>query len=187
MDILWPPLIYISAMPDATKKVFGTITVLSKSLVKFVMGFSDVQKEMLSTPTYKLRKEKKSGVLVSPEDVTVIDSVDDREPTFHSSPTSLPASAHAQPQPEASTASFVTSAQLKEISDQWSKQFARFEALLSRGNIFSTPKTAVKPMPAHTELSDTPFFALSTRLTGPVEFSVEGEADDKQISKTNTK
>ena len=41
-------------------------------------------------------------------------------------------------------------------------------------------------MPAHTEVSDTPFIAPSTQLTGPVEFQVEGEADDKQISKAKT-
>ena len=39
-------------------------------------GFTDIQKEMLSTPTYKLRKEKRSGVLVSPDDVTVVAAAD---------------------------------------------------------------------------------------------------------------
>ena len=98
------------------------------------------------------------GVLVSPQDVTVIASVEDKEPIFYSTPpTSMPASAHAQP--EASTSSFVTSAQL-EISDQWSEQFARFEALLSRGNVFSSPKTAVKPIPLQTVVSDTLFIAF---------------------------
>ena len=56
-------------------------------------------------------------------------------------------------------------------------QFARFEALLSWGNVFSTPKTEVKPIPSHTVVSDTPFIAPSARLTHPVEFPAEGEAD----------
>ena len=122
-------------------------------------NFTEVQKEMLATPTYRIHKEKKTGVLVSPEDVTVIVSVEDREPAFHSPPpTSVPVAAHAQP--EASTSSFVTSDQLKEISDQWAEQFARFEALLSRGNVFSTPKTTLKLIPSHTVVSDTPFITL---------------------------
>ena len=39
-------------------------------------GFSDLQKERLATPSYKIRKEKKAGMLVPPKDVTVISSVD---------------------------------------------------------------------------------------------------------------
>ena len=35
-------------------------------------GFTDTQKDMLATPTYKIRKDKKAGVLVSPDQVTVI-------------------------------------------------------------------------------------------------------------------
>ena len=42
-------------------------------------GFSEVQKEILSTPTYKLCKEKKTGVLVSTENVTVIASIEDKD------------------------------------------------------------------------------------------------------------
>ena len=30
-------------------------------------GFSDVQKEKLATPSYKIRKERKAGLLVSPQ------------------------------------------------------------------------------------------------------------------------
>ena len=57
---------------------------------------------MLSTPTCRMHKEKKTGVLVSPEVVTVIASVEDKEPTFQSPPpSSLPASTHAHQ--EAST------------------------------------------------------------------------------------
>ena len=93
-------------------------------------GFTDIQKEMLSTPTYKLRKEKKSGLLVPPEDVTVIAMVKDKEPIFHSTPPSSSSSVQNQPE---TRSTFVTSAQLKEISDQWSEQFPRFP----------TPKAAV--------------------------------------------
>ena len=148
-------------------------------------GFSDVQREILFTP-YILRKEKKTGVLVSPENVTVIASIEDKEPTFHSSPPTSQPSAHAQSEVSGSSASFVTSDQLKHISDQWTEQFARFEALLSRGNVFSTPKSTVKPVPTHTVVSDTPFTPPPARLTSPVDVPAEGEvglAQDKTVLK----
>ena len=62
-------------------------------------------------------------------------------------------------------------------------QFARFEALLFRGNVFSTPKATVKNIPSQT-VSATPFIAPSARLTGPVEFPAEGEADSLMTTKT---
>ena len=77
----------------------------------------------------------------------------------------------------------VTSDQLKQISDQWAEQFARFEALLSRGNVFSMPKSTVKPVPTRTVVSDTPFIPPSARLTGPVDVPAEGEVD---LSQDNT-
>ena len=56
--------------------------------------FSDSQKEMLATPSYKIRKDKKAGLLISPKDVKVLHPVDDK-PTFQSQPSS----AHASAQP----------------------------------------------------------------------------------------
>ena len=35
-------------------------------------NFSESQKELLATPSYRIRKEKEAGILVSPKDVTVI-------------------------------------------------------------------------------------------------------------------
>ena len=43
----------------------------------------------------------------------------------------------------------------------------RFEALLSRGNVFSIPKTSVSSS-AHPVISDIPFINPSARPTGPV-------------------
>ena len=136
-------------------------------------GFTDIQKEMLSTPTYKLQKGKRSGVLVSPDNVTVVAAVD-QEPIFHNTPPAATSTVQIQ---ETRSSAYVTSAQLKENSDQWSEQFAQFEALLSRGNVFSTPKAGVPKIPAQSVPSETPFIAPSARLTGPVEFPAEGEAD----------
>ena len=66
---------------------------------------------------YKLCKEKKSGFLVSPEEVTVVAAIEDKEPVFHNTPppSASISSSHAQ---DTGPASFVTSAQLKDISDQ---------------------------------------------------------------------
>ena len=41
----------------------------------------------MATPAYRVRKDKKAGVLVSPKEVTVLATVDDKQPTFHTSPT----------------------------------------------------------------------------------------------------
>ena len=77
-------------------------------------GFSDTQREMLSAPSYKMRKDKKAGLLVSPKGVTILQPVDN-EPTFQSPsgqsmqssapPSSSSASSSAQP-------SFVTYCQV---------------------------------------------------------------------------
>ena len=120
--------------------------------------------------------------MVSPEQVTVIASVEDKEPIFQPSPSAAQPAAHAQPEDSSASTSFVTSDQLQQMSDQWAEQFARFEALLSRGNVFSTPKSTVQHVPSHAAISDTPFIPPSARLTGPVEFPAEGEVDKQQYS-----
>ena len=63
--------------------------------------------------------------------------------------------------------SYVTSAQFEQMNDKWAEHFARFEALLSRGNVFSTPKSSA-PGSSHPVLSDQPFLNPSARTTGPV-------------------
>ena len=65
------------------------------------------------------------------------------------------------------------------MNDKWAEQFARFEALLSRGNVFSTPKAAVNPPSSKVVLSDSPFIAPAARLTGPVETPAVQEVGSK--------
>ena len=160
------------------EKLIGSDNCVQDKPCAICESFTDVQKDSLSTPTYHIHKEKKTGVLVSPSDMTVIASVEDREPAFQSPPqSSAHPAVHALTQAGLSTAtSFVTSEQLMEISDKWAEQFTRFEALLSRSQVFSTPKSAVKPLPSHTVVSDTPFIAPSAWPTGPVESPAEVEA-----------
>ena len=59
-------------------------------------------------------------------------------------------------------------------------KFARMEALLSRGNVFSTPVSAVKPIDSQSLVSKTPFVPPATRPTGPVEVPVAVEVSAKQ-------
>ena len=121
-------------------------------------SFSDEQRELISTP-YRIRKERKAGISVSPKEVEVIAPVDSSataEPTF-----SAP--------PQSSTSNFVTAEQFSLMNDKWTEHFARFEALLSRGNVFSTPKVAVNPVSSKVMVSDSPFIALAARSTSPVE------------------
>ena len=87
------------------------------------------------------------------------------------------------PPPSSSqSASFVTPDQLAAISDKWAEQFARMEALLSRGNVFSTPVSAVKLVDTQPLISQTPFLAPATHPTGPVEVSVAVDASAKTKS-----
>ena len=123
-------------------------------------SFLDEQRELISTPSYRIRKERKAGILVSPKEVEVIapiDSSDIAEPTF-----SAPPQGPSQP----STSNFVTAEQFSLMNDKCTEQFARFEALLSRGNVFSTPKTAVNPVSAKVVVSDSPFIAPAHRSGG---------------------
>ena len=164
------------------EKLIGEDNCVKDKPCKICDGFTPAQKDMLSTPIYKIRRDKKAGLLVSPKEVTVLQPVEsmDSEPTFQS-PSGQQAQSSANPPstpPSSSqqTASFVTSDQLTAIADKWSEQFARMEALLSRGNVFSTPISSVKPVDSQNFISDNPFLAPATRPTGPVKVPVAVEA-----------
>ena len=99
-------------------------------------NFTESQKDTLATPAYRIRKDKKASLLVSPKDRTVLATVDD-EPTFQS-----PVGLSVQTSAEASVSSlsnFVTSDQFMAMSDKWAEPFARMEAHLTRGNFFFLP------------------------------------------------
>ena len=123
-------------------------------------SFSDSQKGMLVTPQYQIRKDKKAGTLVSPSKVTVVGPVEDQT-DFEM----VPDAAHAQERVitgsspaafgQASVGDFVSRQDLELLNNQLEEKFARFEALLSRTNIFSTPKMPVSAIQA--PISDTPF------------------------------
>ena len=74
---------------------------------------------------------------------------------------------------------YVTSEQFTAMSDKWAEQLARMEALLSRGNVFSTPVTAVKPMDTQAIISPKPFIppATSKSSTHKSDAKVERKRD----------
>ena len=104
----------------------------------------------------KYVKKKKAGLLVSPSKVTVVGVVDpdqDADDVQHDSPD--PSGSGPQETFQISHHSaeeFVSRKDLDVLSNQLEEKFARFEALLSRGNIFSTPKIPVSTVSAPTFL-----------------------------------
>ena len=115
----------------------------------------------LSTPTYKIRKEKQKSkdVLVDPSSVTVVSHVEqegaDRPSSVNSSmDLSLP------------TPSFRK--ELQDLDDKWAVRMARLEALITMGPrpspqqpAFSPVKVPVPHLPPEGALSQTPFLQSS--------------------------
>ena len=152
------PLPSISQPASLNQTDTGQGLVHLSALAVTPLRFSEAQRETLSTPSYKIRKEKRAGSLVSPKDVTVISAVELEEQASVQPIAHPPAQGPSTSQP----VSYVTSAQFEEINDKWVEHFARFEALLSRGNVFSTPKSSA-PGSSHPVLSDQPFLYPSAR------------------------
>ena len=90
--------------------------------------------------------------------------------------------------------SFVTAEQFETMNDKWGEQFACFEALLSRGNMFTIPKTVVSSLPSHTVVSAQPCIYPAARHTGLAvspaaqeELYKKGEAKTKKKKKKSSK
>ena len=127
-------------------------------------SFSEQQRSMHSTPQYKIRKDKKSGLLVSPSKVTVVgvanqeDLGGEEEEELDDVPVLSSGSgvqqvfsiSHHTPE------DFVSKRDFDTLSNQLEEKFACFEALLTRTNIFSTPKAPVSAGSITT--SEQPFF-----------------------------
>ena len=173
--------------------------IVGGAICKICDNFTAIQREMLATPQYQIRKDKKAGLLVSPRDVTVLSPVNSSQQpasTAHAQQTiSEDDSAHAQDLPggsdNVSSSDFVSKKDFDKLSDQLDEKFSRFEALLSRGNIFATPKVPVQV--SNPPVSDQPFIdPASARTTGPVRFPAvqastgsDGKKDSKKKHKSS--
>ena len=128
---------------------------IGDDFVKFE-SFTDVQRAMFSTPQYQIHREASSEVN-KPEDF---------------------AASHHSP------SAFVSRQDLNVLSNQLEEKFSQFEALLSRPNIFSTPKLPVSV--TDPPVSDKPFINPSDpRAIGPV--SPPGQDRDQSLEKSTKK
>ena len=128
-------------------------------------SFTDLQCEMPATHQYQIRKDKKAGLFVSPKIVTVLGSTND----VTEEEVRLAASTHAQPVASTSTGGleFVSKQDFDKLSSQLDERSARFEALLNRGNIFTTHKIPVNVVPP--PVYDRPFIDPSVvQATDPL-------------------
>ena len=137
-------------------------------------SFSEQQRSMLSTPQYKSCRDKKSGLLISPSKVTVVGVVNQEDlggeeeelddvPVLASGSGEQQVISISHYTPE----DFVSKRDFDTLSNQLEEKFAHFEALLTRTNIFSTPKAPVSAGSITT--SEQPFFnPTEPGATGPV-------------------
>ena len=70
MAMLWQDSSFIKNVPVVGTKSWVMTRVFKGKIVLFV------QRNILATPQYQIRKDKKSGILVSPSKVTVVGPVD---------------------------------------------------------------------------------------------------------------
>ena len=121
----------------------------------------------LSTPTYKLRKEKAKAkeVLVDPSSVVVLDAQPEQEPAV--SVSSAPDLSLPVPQ---------FKKDLQELDEKWATRMARLEALITLGHrsspsvqnpTFSPVKVPVSHAAPAGALSQTPFFVSTSASSGP--------------------
>ena len=121
----------------------------------------------LSTPTYKLRKEKAKAkeVLVDPSSVVVLDAQPEQEPAV--SVSSAPDLSLPVPQ---------FKKDLQELDEKWATRMARLEALITLGHrsspsvqnpTFSPFKVPVSHAAPAGALSQTPFFVSTSASSGP--------------------
>ena len=168
----------------------GSDPCVKKKYCSICDNLTDQQRGMLSTPQYQIRKDKKAGLLISPSKVTVVGVVDQDSSEL---PEDAPdPSSGSGPQEEVVQIShhtadeFVSRKDLDVLSNQLEDLFARFEALLSRSNIFSMPKVPVTTSSA--PVSDQPFFVPSDpRATSPVRSPGQDDETYKEKKNKGTK
>ena len=103
------------------QKLIGEDAYVKDNPCSICDSFLEVQREYLANPTYRIRKEEKSGLLVSPKEVTVLAPVNDNEPTFQSLAGPSVQSTDQSTSQSPSASSFITSKQFLAMSDKWAE------------------------------------------------------------------
>ena len=169
-------------------KGIGDDPCVKQEVCEICESFTDTQRSILSTPQYQIRREKKAGLLVSPSKVTIVGPVEDAPQEYQGHEIKHASSEVNEPEFFAvsyqSPSEFVSRQDLNALSNQLEEKFARFEALLSRTNIISTPKLPVSV--TDPPVSDKPFINPSDpRATGPVR--PPGQDMDQSVEKSTKK
>ena len=141
---------------------------------KFCLAFTPEQLAQISTPSYKIKKEKRearksvtatptkdSTELVDPSSVSVIGVVGQEDVEQQSDPVKSPPSSSSMPpekkakkekvasKPKKSSESASTDAKLADLDSKWSERFNRLEALLLSKSFQPTFSSDVKLTPSH--------------------------------------
>ena len=180
---------------------------------KFCSAFTPEQLAQISTPSYKIKKEKRearksvtatptkeSTELVDPTSVSVIGIVGQNEPatqTVTSPASSMPPEKKQKKEKvsvksKKSDSSSSTDAKLADLDSKWSSRFNKLEALLLSRTFQPTFSSEVKLTPAHSPPSNIPrdsepFFQPSGRTgTASSVFSHQAASQPESDSQSTT-
>ena len=127
-------------------------------------NFSPEQRLQLSTPSYKIKKDKREAEstpskdtesLVDPSVVAVLGAVD-KQGTVKSPPTVAPPKKKAKKENasmsktvKSTTSSSTVDSKIAQLDEKWSNRFNRLEAILLARNMEPTFSSSVKVTPTH--------------------------------------
>ena len=147
---------------------------------KFCSAFTPEQLAQISTPSCKIKKEKREArksvmatptkeslELVDPASVSIIGVVGQGDSTQHAEPVKSPPSSSMPPEkrakkekvsskPKKSSDSSSTDAKLADLDSKWSERFSRLEALLLSKSFQPTFSSEVKLTPSHSPPTNIP-------------------------------
>ena len=179
--MLWRFLINILIVRGATRRTKAkTLVWRVRMLLLFCSAFTPEQLAQISTPSYKLKKEKRearksvtatptkdSSELVDPASVSVIGVVGQEGSTHPTDSVKSPPSSSMPPEkkakkekvsskPKKSSDSASTDAKLADLDSKWSDRFNRLEALLLSKSFQPTFSSEVKLTPSHSPPTNIP-------------------------------
>ena len=156
-------------------------------------GFTPVQIQQLSTPTYRDQKENKvtasssTPTLVDPAHVSVLGKV---EKVKASQPQSTPTTKKMKRSKKRSSSSRPSADDLKQLDDKWAERFSRLEAMLL-AKTFTVPVEPVVKPASDVTTNQKPFFdpgattsSQAAEISGPCLDQATREAVDEMQTAT---